>query len=58
MIAHHEGAIEMAKTGQEQGANDEARKLAETIVPGAPAGGIARCVSDVGMSAGSRRPRP
>ncbi|MFB9486560.1 DUF305 domain-containing protein [Nonomuraea dietziae] len=36
MIAHHEGAIEMAKTEQKQGANDEARKLAEIIVPGAP----------------------
>ncbi|MFC7715811.1 DUF305 domain-containing protein [Nonomuraea recticatena] len=31
MIAHHEGAIEMAKTEQKQGANDEAKKLAETI---------------------------
>ncbi|MEU4325556.1 DUF305 domain-containing protein [Nonomuraea dietziae] len=36
MIAHHEDAIEMAKTEQEQGADDEARKLAETVVPGAP----------------------
>ncbi|MEU4697920.1 DUF305 domain-containing protein [Nonomuraea dietziae] len=36
MIVHHEDAIEMAKTEQKQGADDEARKLAETIVPGAP----------------------
>ncbi|GGL41419.1 DUF305 domain-containing protein [Planomonospora parontospora] len=31
MIAHHEGAIEMAKTEQAQGANPEAKELAKTI---------------------------
>ncbi|GAA3513274.1 uncharacterized protein (DUF305 family) [Streptosporangium album] len=31
MIGHHEGAIMMAKTEQEQGANPEAKKLAKTI---------------------------
>ncbi|GAA2912423.1 DUF305 domain-containing protein [Streptosporangium fragile] len=31
MIAHHEGAIEMAKTEREQGASPEAKELAKTI---------------------------
>ncbi|MFF3670849.1 DUF305 domain-containing protein [Microtetraspora malaysiensis] len=31
MIAHHNGAIEMARTEQAQGANPEAKKLAATI---------------------------
>ncbi|MER7499768.1 DUF305 domain-containing protein [Nonomuraea pusilla] len=31
MVAHHEGAIEMARTERAQGANAEARKLADAI---------------------------
>ncbi|TMR97153.1 DUF305 domain-containing protein [Nonomuraea basaltis] len=31
MIAHHNGAIEMARTEQQQGADPEAKKLAQTI---------------------------
>nr|WP_229799026.1 DUF305 domain-containing protein [Planomonospora parontospora] len=31
MIAHHQGAIEMAKTEQAQGLNPEAKQLAKTI---------------------------
>ncbi|MFC4015853.1 DUF305 domain-containing protein [Nonomuraea purpurea] len=31
MIAHHEGAIQMAKTEQAQGTNPEAKELAKTI---------------------------
>ncbi|MEU6719309.1 DUF305 domain-containing protein [Nonomuraea sp. NPDC046802] len=31
MIAHHEGAIQMAKTEQTQGANPEAKEMAKTI---------------------------
>jgi uncharacterized protein (DUF305 family) len=31
MIAHHKGAIEMARTEQSQGSNPEAKALAKTI---------------------------
>lgn len=31
MIAHHEGAIEMARTEQDEGSNAEAKALAEQI---------------------------
>jgi uncharacterized protein (DUF305 family) len=34
MVKHHQGAVAMAKTALDQGANPEAKKLAKSIIDG------------------------